>query len=441
MKKVHITSMGCAKNLVDSEVLTGQLAQRDYAIITEPADADIIIINTCGFIGPAKKESIQAIFEALEIKKNRRDKKVFVTGCLTQRYGEQIRKEIPEIDGVFGTEDYRSILAALGHDSFHPEEMYRMRLTSTPRHYAYLKISEGCNHTCAFCAIPSIRGKHRSRTMEDILAEAEKLARDGVRELILISQDTSYYGKDLTGKQQIVVLLRKLAESGYFRWIRPLYWYPGNFPLDYIGLMNQYDSIIPYLDMPVQHGSDRVLRLMRRAETGESLRNLYKTIRSIRPDITLRSTLIVGHPGETKEDFEALLSFVEEIRFDRLGSFVYSDEEGTFAADLNNKVSASLARKRQQLLMELQQSISREKNQERIGRQVTVLIDDYNASEDTFSGRGMQDTPEIDNEVIISAGGREKELIGTFQEVVIMDASEYELYGRFSAINAKEQVL
>ena len=426
--------MGCAKNLVDSEVLTGQLAQRNYTITAAPVDADIIVINTCGFIGQAKKESIQAIFEALEIKKGRKDKKVFVTGCLTQRYGEQIRSEIPEIDGVFGTEDYRSILAALGHESFHPEEMYRMRLLTTPRHYAYLKISEGCNHTCAFCAIPAIRGKHRSRTLEDILSEAGQLARSGVRELILVSQDTSYYGKDLTGKQQIVVLLEHLAERGYFKWIRPLYWYPGNFPLDYIRLMNRYESIIPYLDMPVQHGSDRVLRLMRRAETGESLRNLFKTIRSIRPDITLRSTLIVGHPGETTADFQALMAFVEEIRFDRLGSFVYSDEDGTHACELNNKISSGLARKRQQALMELQQSISREKNQSLIGSRFTIVIDDYDASENTFSGRRMQDAPEIDNEVILFAGDRGGELLGTFQEVTITDASEYELYGRFSAI-------
>ncbi len=313
-----------------------------------------------------------------------------------------------------------------------------MRQTTTPPHYAYLKISEGCNHSCAFCAIPAIRGKHRSRNMDDILLEAELLASKGVKELILVSQDTSYYGKDHTGRQQIVNLLESLAERQLFTWIRLLYWYPSNFPTTYIELMNRFESIIPYLDMPIQHASDRVLRAMRRAETRESLRNLYQHIRSVRSDITLRTTLILGHPGEQTEDFETLMSFVEEIRFDRLGSFVYSDEEGTHAHALTNKVPHKLALERQEKLMELQQHISREKNQMLIGSRQIVLLDEYNALEDTYTGRRLQDAPEIDNEVIVGGINESGDLVGTFQEVEILDASEYEMYSKLVPIQKKE---
>jgi len=398
-----------------------------------------LIFGSDAFIESAKKESIQAIFEALQLKEHNKDRKVFVTGCLTQRYKDQVRLEIPEVDGVFGTEDYGSILRALGDNSFHPEDMYRMRQTTTPAHFAYLKISEGCNHSCAFCAIPGIRGKHRSRTMESILREAEELAVRGVRELILISQDTSYYGKDITGTQQIVSLLEQIAERELFSWIRPLYWYPTNFPIAYIELMNRFESIIPYLDMPVQHASDRVLRHMRRAETGLSLRKLYQQIRNIRPDITLRSTVILGHPGEGSEDFDELMAFTEEIRFDRLGSFVYSDEEGTHAYEMKNKVPNKVAIARQKKLMKLQQRISREKNQKMIGTRQIVVIDEYHDSTKTFSGRTMQDAPEIDNEIIISSDNGLDELVGTFQEVEITDASEYELYALLVSSKEKER--
>ena len=431
MKKVHIVSMGCAKNLVDSEVLTGQLFHRRYQMTNKAADSDIIIINTCGFIESAKQESIQAIFEALQLKNDKQSRKVFVAGCLTQRYKDQIMRDIPEVDGVFGTEDYGRILAALGDNSYYPEDMYRMRRITTPNHYAYIKISEGCNHTCSFCAIPRIRGKHRSRSAEDILSEAENLASQSVQELILVSQDTSYYGKDLTGRQQIVKLIESLAERQLFKWIRPLYWYPGNFPIAYIELMNRYESVIPYLDMPVQHASNKVLKLMRRAETGTSLRKLFRLIRTIRQDIALRTTLIVGHPGETAEDFDELMAFIEEIRFDRLGSFVYSDEEDTYAFDLTGKVSQKAAMERQKQLMELQQCISRENNRKLIGSRQVVLIDEYNHSAGIYSGRRRQDAPEIDNEVIIEAINGSEDLAGTFQEVEIVDATEYEIYGKF----------
>ncbi|MCK5022449.1 MAG: 30S ribosomal protein S12 methylthiotransferase RimO, partial [Candidatus Pacebacteria bacterium] len=299
MKKIHITSLGCAKNLVDSEVLGGQLKRRDYTLTTNPSDAELIIVNTCGFIDEAKKESIQAIFEAIEYKNEDKGKQVFVTGCLSQRYKEELAIEIPAIDAIFGTEDYEQILNRLGDNNFHAEEMYKMRDLTTPRHFAYLKISEGCNHTCAFCAIPNIRGEHRSRKIEDILGEAKILADQGVKELILVSQDTSHYGKDRYGKSMIVDLLSKIAAEDMFTWLRPLYWYPSNFPKEFIHLMNTYDTIVPYLDMPIQHASDRVLGLMRRAEKKENLVRLYKQIKEIRPDLALRTTFIVGHPGET----------------------------------------------------------------------------------------------------------------------------------------------
>ena len=429
--KVHITSLGCAKNLVDSEVLAGQLRLRDYTLISEPSEAELIVINTCGFIEEAKKESIQAIFEAIELKNGDKAKKVFVTGCLSKRYKNELIQEIPAIDAIFGTEDYENILLQLGENSFHPEDMYKIRKLATPKHFAYLKISEGCNHSCAFCAIPNIRGKHRSRKIEDILSESRVLADRGVKELILVSQDTSYYGKDIYQKSMIVDLISKIAEEDMFSWIRPLYWYPSNFPREYIQLMNKFNSVVPYLDMPIQHASDNVLGLMRRAERRDTLRKLYKHIREIRPDIALRTTFIVGHPGETEEDFEHLKAFVEEVRFDRLGAFVYSDEEGTRAYELGNKIDNETARKRHEEIMKIQSKISVEKNISLINSVQNVLIDGYDAEQKYYHGRTSKDAPEIDNEVIISSANYKNNLIGSFIQVRINDVSEYELYGNF----------
>ncbi len=431
MKKVHITSLGCAKNLVDSEVLGGQLKHRKYDLIHDPDKADVIIVNTCGFIEDAKKESIQAIFEAVELSRDNH-KKVFVTGCLSQRYKEELRDEIPEVDAIFGTEDYENILKTLGEDDYHPEDMYKMREMSTPGHFAYIKISEGCDHTCAFCAIPGIRGKHRSRSIESILAEAEMLARKGVKELLLVSQDTSAYGRDISRRPQPVQLMKQLAELDLFEWIRPLYWYPTNFPLPYIELMNEYAALVPYLDMPIQHASDNVLRNMRRGETKQSLVKLYRHIRNIRPDITLRTTLILGHPGETEQDFEELKQFVSEICFDRIGSFIYSDEEGTTAFDLPEKVDRKIAVQRRNELMELQQKISRQKNRLRIGKTERVLIDSYNEDQKVYHALAAGDAPEIDNEIIISTGPGRTDLTGTMQTVIITDATEYDLYAKFN---------
>ncbi len=432
MKKIHITSLGCAKNLVDSEVLGGQLKRRDYTLTTNPSDAELIIVNTCGFIEEAKKESIQAIFEAIEYKNEDKGKQVFVTGCLSQRYKEELTAEIPTIDAIFGTEDYEQILNRLGENNFHAEEMYKMRDLTTPRHFAYLKISEGCNHTCAFCAIPNIRGEHRSRKIEDILAEAKILADQGVKELILVSQDTSYYGKDRYCKSMIVDLLSIIAAEDMFTWIRPLYWYPSNFPREFIHLMNTYDTIVPYLDMPVQHASDRVLGLMRRAEKKENLLRLYKQIKEIRPDIALRTTFIVGSPGETKDDFEQLKEFIEVVRFDRLGAFVYSDEEGTGAYDLNDKVDKETAQKRHAELMMIQTQISNEKNNTLLDTVQKVLIDGYDQNQKYYHGRTFRDAPEIDNEVIISDPDYKEKKIGSFIHVHIADVSEHELYGNFN---------
>ncbi len=428
MKKIHISTMGCPKNLVDSQVLAGHLRENRFEITRDPQEADTIIVNTCGFIEDAKKESIQAILEAVGLKQFGSGKQILVAGCLTQRYKDAIREEIPEIDAVFGTEDFSSILSYLGGTAVNAEQMYRARLLDADHHYAYLKISEGCNHTCSFCAIPAIRGKHRSRTMESLIEEAVVLAEKGVRELILVSQDTSFYGKDLYGEQKIVELLETLAGLKRFTWIRPLYWYPTNFPFEYIERMNAGGSLIPYLDMPVQHASDRVLRFMRRGETNKGLRALYGKIRKIQPEIALRTTIIVGHPGETESDFTILKDFLQEIRFERVGTFVYSDEEHTAAFDLDEKVDRETALKRQAEIMEIQQQISLEKNEALIGTKQKVIIDSYDSENKMYVARSYRDAPEIDNEVLISTDSEKRELIGTFQEVKIVDASEFELY-------------
>ena len=431
MKKIHITTLGCFKNQVDSDVLSGQLQNKEFEIIENPDDADVIIVNTCGFIEDAKKESIDAIFEAIELKKSDKNKKVIVSCCLSQRYKTELQEEIKEIDGIFGTEDYKGILSALGKTEFDSENLYKIRNLSTPEHFAYLKISEGCNHKCSFCAIPLIRGKHRSRSIEDILQEAEVLAKKGIKELILVSQDTSYFGKDLYGQQKIVELLVRLAEKKLFKWIRPLYWYPTNFPFEYIEKMSIYPELIPYLDMPIQHISTNVLRQMNRAETRNSLMTLYENIRLKQPEIALRTTIILGHPGETDEDFKQLVDFVKDIRFVRLGTFVYSDEEGTFAYDLPNKVEQKKAIERRNIIMEIQQNISLELNEELIGSKQQVLIDSYDENNKYYSGRTYRDTPEIDNEVIIKSTKIDENILGNFITVKIEDASEFELYGKF----------
>ncbi|NOX90794.1 MAG: 30S ribosomal protein S12 methylthiotransferase RimO [Calditrichaeota bacterium] len=428
MKKIYVTTLGCPKNVVDSENLMGLLKLNKYQLCDNPNDSDVLIINTCGFINDAKEESIQAILEALQLKKADPTKKVFVAGCLSQRYREEIEYEIPEVDAIFGVEEYSEILKALGTGHAAVDNIHRTRLISTPRHYAYLKISEGCDHTCAFCAIPKIRGKHRSKPMEQIAEEAAKIAEKGIKELILVSQDTSHYGRDLYGKQSIVALLQKLESVPGLEWIRVLYWYPTNFPTEALELMRDSEKLVHYLDLPIQHISGNVLRMMRRGDTRESIIRLFAKARETVPDIALRSTVILGHPGETKEDFEELLRFVSETEFDRLGSFVYSDEDGTEAFTQSDKVPPSVAEERQRMLMELQREISLEKNRRLIGSEMKVLIDEHNADLKFYSARTYRDAPEIDNEVIIVDDKNKPLKTGEFRRVKIKDATEYELY-------------
>ncbi len=423
-------TLGCSKNTVDSEVLAGQLEAHQYQVIDSAEAADVLIINTCGFVQDAKEESIQAIFEALKLKEQDPAKKVFAAGCLSQRYRAEIEKEIPEVDAIFGTEEYTEILNTLGEQHAALDNMYRMRKISTPRHYAYLKISEGCNHNCAFCAIPGIRGRHRSRTIESLTGEAQKLAEFGAKELILISQDTSYYGRELYNESKIAELADHLQKIDGFEWIRLLYWYPTNFPVEILDLMQPGSKIVPYIDMPIQHISSRMLRLMRRGDTRDSLKRMFYTIREKVPDVTLRTTIILGHPGETNADFKELFDFIKDIKFDRLGTFIYSDEENTAAFSLAEKVNRETALERQKELMELQQNISLQKNTERIGKKYKVLIDEFNPDTVVFSARTKMDAPEIDNEVIVQG----KNILyksGDFAEVEIVDASEYELYAQF----------
>ncbi len=428
MKKVNVVTLGCPKNIVDSENLLGLLKVNQFQITEDAHESDVIIINTCGFINEAKEESIQTILEALELKKEDPAKQVFVAGCLTQRYRKEIEQEIPEIDAIFGTEEYQQILKALGKGHAAIDNLQRTRLVTTPRHYAYLKISEGCNHTCAFCAIPAIRGKHRSKPIEQLVEEAERLVKNGAQEIIIVSQDTSYYGKDLYGRQAITDLLQKLEAIPDLKWIRPLYWYPTNFPMQILEMMQNSQKIVHYLDLPVQHISERMLRLMRRGDTRKSIIRLLETVRKIVPDITLRTTVIVGHPGERSEDFDELLQFAKDMAFDRLGSFIYSDEDGTAAYNLPDKVPESVAQERQRKLMEQQSRISLEKNQQFIGKEMQVLIDEYDANQHFYSGRTYRDAPEIDNEVIIQNVQLKNDLTGSMQRVKIVDATEYELY-------------
>ena len=431
MKKIHITSLGCPKNTVDSEVLEGQLLNRGFIVSDNPGLADIIIINTCAFIRDAKEESIEAILEAVEIKNKYRDKKVFVIGCLAQRYRNEIVREIPGIDDLFGIEDYNGILKVLGENNYDPETIYNTRSISTPGHYAYLKISDGCNRKCSFCIIPSIKGQYRSRSIDSILLEASILANKGVKELIIVSQDTSYYGIDLYGRQSICELLKEIAQANFFKWIRPLYWYPSNFPLEVMSLMEECPAVLPYVDLPVQHTSENILSSMKRGKTEKSLEQLFQRMREQIPDIVLRTSFILGYPGESAHDFDRLTTFIKKIRFNHAGVFLYSDEEGTPAFNFKPKINQKTARARMDKLMNIQQEISLEYNNSLVDTSQRVLIDNYNHEMKYYTGRTYRDAPEIDNEVIIQGDVYVKKIIGTFREIEIIDASEYELYGEF----------
>ncbi len=428
-RKIHMTTLGCSKNTYDSEILLGQLKAHNAEIVDDVDAADVIIINTCGFIEMAKQESIEAVLEAEQIKKRNPEKKVVVCGCLSQRYGDELRKEIPAIDGIFGAEDFDNILNFLNYPKERaPEYLYEKRLLTTPRHYAYLKISEGCNHTCAFCAIPLMRGKHRSRPIPQLVAEAQMLAQQGVKELIIISQDTTFYGLDLYQKQKLTELLQQLEAIPGIEWIRLHYLYPTTVQDELIDLMASSRKIVPYLDMPVQHITDHMLKVMKRGGKSHRIRQIFEQARAKIPNITLRTTFIVGHPGETEADFAALKQFVEETRFDRAGVFTYSHEENTGAYVLED-LPQEIKEARYAELMALQQQISLENNMDKIGTTQRVLIDEVDLTNMTAVGRTAGDSPEIDNEVIITPLNKALK-IGQFVSVRIEDASEYELYGR-----------
>jgi ribosomal protein S12 methylthiotransferase len=407
----------------------GQLTAQKAKLVADPQDAEVIIVNTCGFIDLAKEESVEAIIEAEQLKKSDPKKKIIVCGCLSQRYARQLREEMPLVDGFFGTEDYENILDFLGYSpELSPEYLYEKRILSTPSHYAYLKISEGCNHKCAFCAIPLMRGRHRSRSLPDILKEAKILAQQGVKELIIISQDTTFYGLDIYQSQKIVDLLKHLEEIEGIEWIRLHYLYPTTVQDQLIDYLADSRKVLPYLDMPIQHISDSILRIMKRGGTSRRIRNILEQARKKIRDVTLRTTFIVGHPGETEDDFATLKEFVTEFRFDRMGVFKYSHEENTGAFQLKD-LEGALKETRYTELMNIQQRISLEKNQEKIGSQMKVLIDEVDWKTLTAVGRTRGDSPEIDNEVIIHS--LQKALrVGNFVNVEIEDASEYELYGK-----------
>lgn len=423
--KVNIITLGCSKNLVDSEVLSGQLAANDISVVHENAklDHNIVVVNTCGFIDKAKEESINTILDQVELKRRGKLDKVYVTGCLSERYRGDLEAEMPEVDAWFGTLELPLILKQFEAD--YKAELLGERLLSTPKHYAYLKISEGCNRTCSFCAIPLMRGQHISKPIEAIVAEAEALVQKGVKEIMLIAQELTYYGLDIYKKRELPRLLHALADVKGLEWIRLHYAYPSKFPLEILDVMRERPNICNYLDMPLQHASDNMLKAMRRNITRAEMTELIHQIRERVPGICLRTTLIAGFPGETEEDIAELKSFLEEHRFDRVGIFQYSHEENTSAYDLVDDVPAEVKAERAQEVMEVQQEISYEKNQEKVGKIFKVIIDKKEAGR--YLGRTEFDSVEVDNEVVIHS--TKKLPIGEFVNVKITKAYDYDLEG------------
>ncbi|HEY0298348.1 MAG TPA: 30S ribosomal protein S12 methylthiotransferase RimO [Arachidicoccus sp.] len=423
--KVNIITLGCSKNLVDSEVLSGQLKANniDVAHENKKLDHNIVVVNTCGFIDKAKEESINTILEQVSLKKRGKLDKVYVTGCLSERYRGDLESEIPEVDAWFGTMELPLILKKFEAD--YKSELLGERFLSTPQHYAYLKISEGCNRTCSFCAIPLMRGAHISRPMEDLVKEAESLVRRGVKEIMLIAQELTYYGLDLYKKRSLADLLNKLADVEGLQWIRLHYAYPNKFPLEVLEVMRERKNICNYLDMPLQHASDNMLKAMKRQSTRKEMEDLIATIREKNPEICLRTTLITGFPGETLEDVEELKDFLIRMRFDRVGIFQYSHEENTSAYELEDNIASEEKQRRAQEIMEVQQEISLEKNTEKVGKTLRVLIDKKEAGR--YLGRTEFDSVEVDNEVIIHS--TKKLGIGEFVNVKITKAYDYDLEG------------
>lgn len=426
MKKINVITLGCSKNTVDSEHLMARLAAAGYEVVfdSERVDADTVVINTCGFIGDAKRESIETILAAAAAKQAGRIKHLFVIGCLSERYADELRAEIPEVDDYFGARDWSGIIAALGAES--RDDLATERMLTTPDHYAYLKISEGCNWLCGYCAIPLIRGKHVSVPIETVLEEARWLAARGVRELMVIAQDTTYYGIDLYGRRRLSDLLAELCRIDGIEWVRLHYAYPASFPDEVIDTMAREPKICKYLDIPFQHISDRMLSAMKRRHTKAEAMDLIRRLRERIPDIALRTTLLVGYPTETEADVAELEEFVREVRFDRLGVFPYSEEEGTYSAEnLPDDVPDEEKQRRADRIMALQERISLENNLARVGRVMRVVVDSRQG--DYYVARSEYDSPEVDQEILIPAAGR-RLLRGRFYDVRVTGAEDYDLY-------------
>ncbi|MCB0744858.1 MAG: 30S ribosomal protein S12 methylthiotransferase RimO [Ignavibacteriae bacterium] len=425
--KIEIITLGCSKNVVDSERLARQLIANNFEISDTSKNSDSIIINTCGFIDAAKEESINTILEAVNLKKQGKIKKVVVAGCLSERFKSELQKEIPDVDVFFGTEDYEGIVKEFGGNL--KKELLGERELTTPKHYAYLKISEGCDNPCSFCAIPLMRGLHKSKPMEELLAEVKSLAAKGVKELIIIGQDTTDYGKDIYGKRNLAELLNKLSKINGIEWIRLLYAYPSHFPKDLMDEIAVNPKICKYIDIPLQHISDNVLKSMRRGITKNTTVNLLKELQSKIPNLTLRTTFIIGYPNETANEFEELKTFLNEIKFDKVGVFDYSVEENTPSFILGDKVSKKIKEKRRNELMELQKEISYEKNKNLVGKTIKAIIDDIEG--EYFIGRSERDAPEVDGEVLIKADDKMLK-IGEFYSVEIFDCNEYDIFAKLS---------
>ena len=418
--KINIVTLGCSKNLYDSEVLMGQLKANQKEVVHEE-EGNIVVINTCGFIDNAKEESINTILEFVEKKEEGEVDQVFVTGCLSERYKPDLEKEIPNVDQYFGTRELPLLLKALGAN--YRKELVGERLSTTPQHFAYLKIAEGCDRPCSFCAIPLMRGQHRSTPIEDLVTEAEKLAAKGVRELLLIAQDLTYYGLDLYKRRALADLLKELVKVEGIEWIRLHYLFPTGFPEEVLDLIHEEPKICNYIDIPLQHIADPVLKSMRRGTTKERTDKLLRLMREKVPGITIRTTLIVGYPGETEEDFEVLKEWVREMRFERLGVFTYSHEENTHAFNLEDDIPQELKQERANAIMAIQQKISGEHNAAMVGRKLPVLIDRREG--DFFIGRPEYDSPDVDNEVLVEADYLP---MGQFVEVEITGAEDYDLF-------------
>ena len=426
--KVNVITLGCSKNVYDSEVLMGQLKGNAIDVVHESnkiGKDDIIVINTCGFIDNAKQESIDTILQYSDLKEQGKVGKVVVTGCLSERYKPELEAELSNVDAFFGTNDLQNILKNLGAD--YKYELIGERLLTTPSHFAYFKISEGCNRPCSFCAIPLMRGKHVSKSIEELVKEAKGLVRNGTKELVVIAQDLTYYGLDLYGKRNLDELLRHLSDVDGLEWIRLQYAYPSGFPMEVLDVMNERSNICNYLDMPLQHVSDNMLKSMRRGIGKQKTIELVDAIRNKVPDIALRTTLICGYPGETEKDFNEMRDWVEETRFDRLGCFTYSHEEKTHAHSLEDNIPEEVKEQRVEEIMEVQQSISFDKNQEKIGKTFKVLIDKKEG--DYFIGRTEFDSPEVDNEVLLHASTNYA-TVGSFVQAKIERAEDFDLYGQ-----------